>query len=386
MERTGPIIGDECYHGGAFFEAIGEDFDQLGRRREIVNADVLDAWYPPAPSVIFALAANLPWLLRTSPPTHCRGLIRAIAAARGIPPACVLPGAGSSDLIFRALPAWLTSSSRVLLLDPTYGEYAHICERVIGCPVDRLPLNRSDHYRLCLERLTDRLQGGYDLVILVNPNNPTGQHVPRNDLEASLRRLPAKTKCWVDEAYIDYAGAGESLEQFAAASPNVIVCKSLSKTYALSGARVAYLVAAERLVSELRSLTPPWSVCLPAQVAAVHALAAPAYYTRRYSQTVVLRQMLARGVQKAIPGAEILTGVGNFVLCHLPPTAPSAAEVVRHCRTRGVFIRDVGEMGQSLGSHTLRIAVKRRSEQRRVLEALTAALAAEPAATFISGT
>lgn len=172
----------------------------------MINADVLDAWFPPAPSAITALRDHLPWLLQTSTPTHCRGLVRAIARACGLPARCVLPGAGSSDLIFLALRFWLTPSSRVLMLDPTYGEYAHVCERVIDCTVDRLVLHRRDGYRLDLNCLESRLREGYDLVVLVNPNNPTGQHIPRVDLEAVLSRLPSHSLCWVDEAYVEYAG------------------------------------------------------------------------------------------------------------------------------------------------------------------------------------
>ena len=91
-----------CFHGGAFFAAIGDEFDALDRRHAIVNADVLDAWFPPAPNVTATLSAHLPWLLQTSPPTGCEGLVRAIARARGVAPASVLSGAGSSALIFLA--------------------------------------------------------------------------------------------------------------------------------------------------------------------------------------------------------------------------------------------------------------------------------------------
>lgn len=86
--------------------------------RQIINADVLDAWFPPSPTVLATLQENLPWLLQTSPPTHAEGLIRVIARTRGVLEACILPGAGSSSLIFLALRQWLTSTSRVLLLDP----------------------------------------------------------------------------------------------------------------------------------------------------------------------------------------------------------------------------------------------------------------------------
>src|SRR6266478_9140775 len=100
-----------CFHGGAFFDAIGTRFDALDRSRAIINADVLDAWFPPLPKVLVSLQEYLPWLLRTSPPTDCDGLIETIAQARGIGPQNVLPGAGSSDLIFRALRHWLRPSS-----------------------------------------------------------------------------------------------------------------------------------------------------------------------------------------------------------------------------------------------------------------------------------
>src|SRR5207302_1890503 len=170
---------------------------------------------------------------------------------------------------------------------------AHVLERVIGCTVDRLPLSRENDYRVDLDRLQSALHDHYDLVILVNPNSPTGQHIPRVKLEAVLRNAPQRTRIWLDETYVEYAGREESLERFAAESENVIVCKSMSKVYALSGARVACLCAPEHQLEELRAITPPWVVSLPAQVAAVAALADPNYYAVRYEETHALRQSLA---------------------------------------------------------------------------------------------
>ena len=76
-------------------------------------------------------------------PTRCEGLVRAISKARGIPERSLAPGAGSSALIYLAFREWLDPSSRVLLLDPTYGEYAHVLENIVGCRVDRLRLDRA---------------------------------------------------------------------------------------------------------------------------------------------------------------------------------------------------------------------------------------------------
>ena len=65
----------------------------------------------PAPGALAALREHLSWLTRTSPPAACEGMIEAISRARGVPAECLVPGAGSSDLIYRALLRWLTPTS-----------------------------------------------------------------------------------------------------------------------------------------------------------------------------------------------------------------------------------------------------------------------------------
>src|ERR1043166_8153720 len=112
------VPAPHCYHGGAFWDAIGEELDDLARGAGIINADVLDAWLDPAPNVIERLANHLPFAIRTSPPTNADGLAQVIARSRGVPPQSVLPGAGSSDLIFAGLGRWIRPDSRVLMLDP----------------------------------------------------------------------------------------------------------------------------------------------------------------------------------------------------------------------------------------------------------------------------
>jgi GNAT superfamily N-acetyltransferase len=144
-----------CYHGGAFFDAIGNEFDDLNKRRNIINADVLDAWFDPAPRLIKKLENHFSWICKTSPPTDCLGMANGIAKARGLKQDNVLPGSGSSDLIFLAFREWLIPESRVLILDPTYGEYVHVLENIIGCQVDRINLLKANNYALDLEQLLD---------------------------------------------------------------------------------------------------------------------------------------------------------------------------------------------------------------------------------------
>lgn len=354
-----------CFHGGAFFNAVGDTFETLERREKIINADVLDAWFPPAPWVLRVLKDHLPWLLRTSPPTACEGLVRTIARCRHVGEQNILPGAGSSDLIFRALPHWLDGDSRVLILDPTYGEYAHVLEDVIGCRVDRFPLSWDAQFRVDLDRLGIALSSGYDLVVLVNPNSPTGQHIPREQLEPLLRRVSAKTRVWVDETYVDYVGSDQSLETFAAKSENVVVCKSMSKVYALSGARVAYLCAGAHQLEALRAMTPPWVVSLPAQVAAVKALESPGYYAARFVETRALREKLAEDLGEL--GWKVLPSVANFLLCELPDGGMAASELVDYCRGQGLYLRDPGNMGCASSRQLIRMAVKDADTNERMV-------------------
>jgi histidinol-phosphate/aromatic aminotransferase/cobyric acid decarboxylase-like protein len=352
-----------AFHGGASFAAIGTAFDALDRRERIIPADVLDAWFPPAPGVVEALREHAGWVIRSSPPTHADGLVAAISAARGVPPEAIAVGAGSSDLVFRAFGRWLSPGSRVLLPEPTYGEYAHVLEHVVGARVDRLPLRAEEDWRLDPGRLADAVSTGrYDLVVLVNPNNPTGRYAP--DLAETVRQVPPHTRVWVDEAYLEYTG-GASLEHLAARSPNVVVCKSMSKVYGLSGVRVAYLVTAPAVAAELRRWTPPWQVGLPGQIAAVRALAEPAWYAARWAETAALRGRLAGALRET--GVAVDDDVaGNFVLIDVP----SAMALVTRARRDGVYLRDLSDLSSAYRGRAVRVSVRPEREHARIVAAV----------------
>ncbi|WP_127933796.1 pyridoxal phosphate-dependent aminotransferase [Nonomuraea polychroma] len=365
---------ESCEHGGASIEALGHRFDTLGTRRDVVAADVLDAWFPPAPTVVAALAGGQEWIMRTSPPARAAGLIEEIAVRRNVPEGAVAVGAGSSDLIFRAFGRWLDASSRVLLVDPSYGEYAHVVERVIGCRADRFSLRREDGWRIDLDRFADCLRGRYDLVVVVNPNNPTGVHLDSGALREVLAQAPGGTRFWIDEAYVGYSGPGQSLERYAASTDNTVVCTSMSKMYALSGLRAAYLTAPPQIAAELRRWTPPWAVSLPAQIAAVHALRDPGYYTARWAQTALLRAELATALTQIDGDLQVHESVANFVLITLPRGDPSATRLVDWCRRQGVFLRDLSPLSPGFEGRTVRIAVREASANARTADTVADAL------------
>ncbi|MGC1208346.1 MAG: aminotransferase class I/II-fold pyridoxal phosphate-dependent enzyme [Ornithinimicrobium sp.] len=370
---------DGCEHGGASFTAIGTDFRTLDRRREVVAADVLDAWFPPAPAVLEALRLDPAWMAKTSPPTDAVGLLREIAASRGLPIECLNVGAGSSDLIFRTFGRWLTSASRVLLVDPSYGEYVHVAERVIGAQVDRLRLSPNQGWHLDLDSLSSAVGSGqYDLVVVVNPNNPTGRHTPAASLRTVIQDAPPTTRWWIDEAYLGYVDLADSLADLATINPAVAVCTTLSKMYALSGMRAAFLVTSAEVAADIRAWTPPWAISLPAQIAAVAALRQPNYYQDCWSRTNELRRELAVDLAGLAEDVTVQDGAANFLTITLPPAGPSAAEFVAHCRSHDVFLRDLSALSPQFQGRTVRIAVQDSEANSRILTACRSALATPP--------
>ncbi len=245
-------------------------------------------------------------------------------------------------------------------------------DKVIGARIDRWRLSRALNYDIDGPSLAAKLATDYDWVVLVNPNSPTGRHLPRRILERILTGAPATTRFWIDETYVDYVGPEHSLEGYAAASSNVIVCKSLSKAYALSGVRVAYLCGPPALIDDLRPQCPPWSVSLPGQMAACEALNATDYYRAQWRTTHTLRAELQTDLEAL--GWDVLPGCANFLLCWLPTDGPDAAELATRTRRVGLFVREVTNMGSSLGRYAVRIAVKDRDTNHRIVDILKAVL------------
>ena len=349
--------GDSCFHGGAFFEGIGVEFNNLDEKDNIISADVLDAWFPPAPKIQEVIQSYLPWIIKTSPPTNSEGYIKTISEHRTLNRESILPGAGSSDLIFRIFNQWLRPSSKVLILDPTYGEYSHILNKIIKCKVERLELKREEGYNINIDKLREKLNQKFDLFVWVNPNSPTGLHINKNKVERLLLNNKGCERIWIDETYVEYAGREQTLERFAEKSNNVFVCKSMSKVYALSGLRAAYLCANPNNIRPLKRITPPWVISLPAQIAATYALKQEDYYIKKYQETHELRDKLELQL-KQIGIDEIIPGIANFIMFHVGNDKFSASRIVNECKLKKLYLRDLSGMGTSFEDDAIRMAVK----------------------------
>lgn len=368
-ESTPPA---KAYHGGAFFEAIGPRFDALDAKDEVISADVLDAWFDPAPEAVAAIGQHLAFAMRTSPPTHAEGVLEVLAESRGLPQAHFALGAGSSDLMFRAMRLWVGKHSRVLLPDPTYGEYGHLLEHVIGCDLQRFALTAETGYAIDPQALRAEFARGHDWIFLVNPNSPTGTTLEHATLASLLESLHPNTHLWLDETYVDYVEPAMTLEPLAAAHGRVVVCKSLSKCYALSGLRAAYLCGNAELIAQVRQITPPWVLGLPTQMAVVAALRNRAYYELQWATTRALRMQLAQALEAI--GIGVIGGQANFLLCSLRDRAITASELITRCRQRKLFLRSLDNFGTRIDAWTFRIAVKDARTNQRMLAILTEAL------------
>ena len=364
---------DACYHGGQSWEASKFDFDV---RDSLIVADVLDSPFPPCPEALDVIREQLERCCQESPPTQCEELIETIAEVRGVPSRNVAVSSGSSSLMFSLLPQLLNERSRVLLLSPMYGEYSHILQHVIGCHITYFVLEDANGFAIDQEELISQACE-HDAVILVNPNSPTGVYCEAMDDMVSRiahSRNP-NSKCkmiWVDETYINYLPDAVSLEPLCASLPELLVCKSMSKCYALSGLRVAYAVSQN--MPTLRRYIPPWAVSLPGQLAAVAALRNTAYYAAQYD---IIHQQRER-MQQALEGLDfrVFSGVANYLLTYLPSASGySSNRFIEACRAQGLFVRDAQNMGVMLPNNAVRFAVRSPEENETMLAIVQAVLA-----------
>ena len=154
---------------------------------------------------------------------------------------------------------------------------------------------------------------------------------------------------------------------------NIVICKSMSKVYALSGVRCAYLCGPASMIEELRPLSPPWAVSLPGQIAACEALRSTSYYEEKWRETHELREELGNELKQL--GWKVFPGCANFLLCQLPPNQPLVRDLVDACRKQKLYLRDVTSMGKRFDERTLRIAIKDKQTNLKALQILRGVLA-----------
>ena len=274
---------------------------------------------------------------------------------------------GSSELLF-ALARGL-AFTRAIIPVPSYIDYA-AAVWTAGREFRWLELSESTGFAVDWQALEEQLAGG-EIVVLGQPNNPTGRAFDPDAFYAVAARHLATTFI-VDEAFADFIAGYRSLAEQPPANA-VVVC-SLTKFYAIPGLRLGFAVASPELATRIRSQIPPWSVNLLAQEAAMACLADDDYARRSVEYVASQRQRLATELAQ-LPGLYVYPSVTNFLLLRLDRGTPTAMELAERLLRKGIAIRTFGT-AQHLDERFFRVAVRTEEDNGRLCDALAAALGA----------
>ena len=295
------------------------------------------------------------------PDPECRALRSAISKAFRLPAESILCGNGAADLIWRLIAA--LRPKHALITAPTFGEYRAALHRA-GCETEELLLREADGFRL-QKSVLDRISPETDLVILCEPNNPTGVTTE----PALLRQILARCRACgcllaVDECFRDFLAQpdeGSLLRE--AENGGVLVLRAFTKFYAMAGLRLGWCFCAEaELLRRMQEQGQPWPVSSIAQAAGRAALQETEYAERLRALIPAQREALRASL--ASFGCRVIPGEANYLLFFSP-----VPELGRRLAARGILIRSCADYS-GLGPGWYRIAVRTEEENRRLIETI----------------
>ncbi|MEM7158154.1 MAG: histidinol-phosphate transaminase [Myxococcota bacterium] len=291
------------------------------------------------------------------PDPACRELTAALALRDGVPEDRVLVGAGVTGLLWDVFRA-VSPQTRVLVPQHTFAEY-DAAPRAHGLHVETLGRSSADGWALdweCTEAWLTR--DGPRSFVLGAPDNPSGS-IPDFD---RLRRLAeAAPQAWIvlDEAFLRLSARPERVHE--QLPDNVLRLRSLTKELAIPGLRVGYMVACSSTIDRVRATAQPWSVGTPAQAAAIAGANDPSL--AEDARLRMRADVEALSTQLREIGLTVLPTDTVYLLAEVP----SATELARWCRARGVLVRDCSSFG--LPGH-IRLLGRPAADRRRLVTLL----------------
>lgn len=317
---------------------------------ELARPDILSlqpyqhaAWEP---SLERLHANEMPW--RATDDTSAAGLNRYpepqpvelidhLAKFYGVAPENVLAGRGSDegiDLLVRAFCR--AEHDSVLICPPTFGMYK-VSARIQGAGVVEVPLSKARDFAFDIDEVLAAWREGIKLVFVCSPNNPTGNLVERPIIERLCEALSNKALVVVDEAYIEFAET-ESVASLLPRFANLVVLRTLSKAYALAGARCGAVLAHADIISLLARVITPYALPQPT-IESVLRLTDDAHRAEANARIRIILSERARvttELEKTALVSRVWPSATNFLLVE----CVDAQKVLRAAAAAGLIIRD----------------------------------------------
>jgi histidinol-phosphate aminotransferase len=353
----------------------------LEGRRGLLRLDFNENTVGPTPRVVEAIRA-LPADHYATYPEY-DGLREAVVAnlqasgtglARPLQPAQIGLFNGVDAALHALFHAYGDRGDRLLTTSPTFGYYAP-CARMQGMTIEAIPYEGAS-FRFPLEALEAALLGpagdasptdGWQpprILLLCNPNNPTGTRLAPEPILALAARAPS-TLVVVDELYEAFTGDSVLPQADFAATPNLLVLRSLAKTAGLAGLRIGFAIGAAEVVDRLDRVTGPYDINSFAVTAAFAALADQAYVDAYVAEVQRARAWI--GERLAEVGERHHLEGGNYLLLW-PREGAEVAE--RRLRQAGILVRSMA--GKPLIDGSVRVSIGTLEQMQRFWEAYTA--------------
>jgi len=331
----------------------------------------MNPWGPPEGARAAMLRA---WeRIGAYPDPAARSLRRALAERHGVPMEAIWVGNGAAEAIDLALRAIAPRLAAVAA--PGFAEYETAVAHAGGRLLD-LALTPDDNFRVTPEAVRVAAAQGAEAIVLGHPNNPTGRTL---DEDAAKAALESYANVVVDEAFLDFLPGPDqdrlTLVRLAAERPGLYVTRSMTKFYAIPALRLGYVVAHPDAIRRIRELAVPWSANGIALEVGAAVLADREFEAQTLAWLPPERAWLAE--QLAALGLHVFPGEANFLLVRLPDSAgATAADVQAALGREGVLVRSCATF-RGLDASYMRVAVKRREANERLLAALASYFAGQ---------
>lgn len=263
--------------------------------------------YPPSPKVIEAIRNFELNHLRLYPDPMCDGIRDVIAGLHGVNRENVIAGNGSDDILTMAIRCFTDSERVAACFDPTYSLY-NVLARMQGAQCIRIRLKKD----FSLPTNAVKKAEGANLLLIARPNSPTGCSYPLQQVADICEKFDGVVL--IDEAYADFAG--DNCADFVKRFDNVIISRTMSKSYSLAGIRFGYALSSAKIIDGMMKVKDSYNVSMLTQTAVKAALLDREYLAETVAKILNTRKRLVKKL--AALGFEIVESDANFVFAAPP--------------------------------------------------------------------